>query len=94
MAIRSDVAGLETSYLLDMLREDAGCVLEIGCGDGRLTRQYADTVAQVFGIDLPWALPREDAERLLESVSIAAASGIHLPFPARRFDRAIFSLSF
>lgn len=94
MAIRSDSAGLETSYLLDMLRADAGCVLEIGCGDGRLTRKYADTVAQVFGIDLPSTLAREGSERRPESVSIAAASGVQLPFPARRFDGAIFSLSF
>ncbi|MCY3797835.1 MAG: class I SAM-dependent methyltransferase [Chloroflexi bacterium] len=94
MAIRSDTAGLEKSYLLDMLTEDASGVLEIGCGDGRLTRKYADTVAQVTGIDLPGALPGEDTDRLPDSVSIAAASGVRLPFPARRFDGAIFSLSF
>lgn len=94
MAIRSDSAGLEKSYLLDMLAGDASCVLEIGCGDGRLTRKYADAVAQVIGVDLPATLPREESERLPESVSIAAANGVHLPFPARRFDGAVFTLSF
>ncbi len=93
MAIRSDSAGREKSYLLDMLPGDASCILEIGCGDGRLTQKYADTVTRVIGIDLPSTLPREDTERLPESVSIAAASGVHLPFPARRFDGAIFSFS-
>lgn len=94
MAIRSDSAGLEKSYLLDMLADDAGCVLEIGCGDGRLTRKYADCVTRVIGIDLPATLPREDSDQLPVSVSIAAASGVHLPFPARRFDAAVFTLSF
>ncbi len=94
MAIRSDSAGFEKSYLLDMLPEDAGCVLEIGCGDGRLTRKFADSTTRVIGIDLPGTLPREDCDRLPDSVSVAAASGVHLPFPARRFDGAVFSLSF
>ena len=76
-----------------MLARDAGCVLEIGCGDGRLTRMYADAAARIIGIDLPAALPGEGSGRLPQSVSIAAASGLHLPFPARRFKLAIFSLS-
>jgi len=94
MAIRSDSSGLEKSYLLDMLAGAVGCVLEIGCGDGRLTRKYADLAGQVFGVDLPSALPRAGAEPLPESVSLAAASGVHLPFPGSRFDEVIFSLSF
>ena len=94
MAIRSDSARWEISYLLDMLPVDASCILEIGCGDGRLTRKYADAVTRVIGIDLPSTLPRDVSEGLPESVSLAAASGVHLPFPARRFDGAIFSLSF
>jgi ubiquinone/menaquinone biosynthesis C-methylase UbiE len=93
MAIRSDGAGVEKDFLRDMLARDLGCVLEIGCGDGRLTRMYADAAAHVIGIDLPAALPRADSNRLPASARIAAASGVHLPFPARCFDQAIFSLS-
>lgn len=94
MAIRGDSAGAEQSYLRDMLAGDAGCVLEIGCGDGRLTRKVADAATRVVGIDLPLMLPREGAAPLPETASIAAASGVHLPFPAQRFAQAIFSLSF
>lgn len=94
MAIRSDVSRLEKHYLLDMLAGAGGCILEIGCGDGRLTRKYADLAARVVGIDLPTALPRAGAEPLGESVSLAGASGVYLPFAPRCFDQAIFALSF
>lgn len=94
MAVRFDTAGHETSYLLDMLAGDAGRVLEIGCGEGRLTRKYVDAAGRVFGIDLPSALPRAGSEPLPESVSLAAASGLRLPFARERFDQAVFALSF
>lgn len=94
MAIRGDSAGLEKSYLLDMLRGDGGRILEIGCGDGRLTRKYAGLATQVVGIDLPSTLPRDDSEPLPESVHIASANGVALPFRDGSFDQAIFSLSF
>ena len=93
MAIRGDTSGQEKSYLLDMLGGDVGCVLEIGCGDGRLTRKYAGLASQVVGIDLPSALPRGGFERIPKSVHAAAASGVDLPFPASRFDQVIFAHS-
>lgn len=94
MAIRSDSGEVEQRYLRDMLARDAGAVLEIGCGDGRLTRRIADGATRVIGIDLPAMLPREGAAPLPETASLAAASGVHLPFPAQRFTQAIFTLSF
>lgn len=94
MAIRNDRAGNEKSYLRDMLAADVGDVLEIGCGDGRLTRKYADLPRRIIGVDLPETLPGPGAEPLPETVGLAAASGVHLPFPACRFDCVVFSLSF
>lgn len=94
VAIRSDSVGNEKSYLRDMLAPIVGDVLEIGCGDGRLTRKYADLPRRIVGVDLPEALPRAGAEPLPKSVSLAAASGVSLPFPAGRFDCVVFSLSF
>ena len=67
MAIRSDTAGLEKSYLLDMLTEDAGCVLEIGCGDGRLIWQMAESAALIVGVDLPATLPSKETGARFES---------------------------
>lgn len=94
MAIRSDIAGNEKNYLRDMLPADARDVLEIGYGDGRLTRKYAALPRRIVGIDLPEALPRAGAEPLPDNVRLAAASGVRLPFPACRFDCVLFSLSF
>ena len=94
MAIRSDSAGNEKSYLRDMLAADVGAVLEIGCGDGRLTRKYADLPRWIVAIDLPENMPRTSAEPLPESVDWVAASGVRLPFAAGRFDHVLFSLSF
>ena len=94
MTIRSDTAGSEKDYLRDMLPPIVGRVLEIGCGDGRLTRKYADLAERVIGIDLPASLPGVDSPPLPPALDIAAASGVRLPFAARRFDQVIFALSF
>ena len=98
MAIRSDVAGVERQYLLDMLPVQGNRILEIGCGDGRLTWQYAEMADSVVAIDVtPDTLAeglRERPERLRETVSILEASGVYLPFKSDCFDHALFSLSF
>ena len=98
MAIRSDVAGVERQYLLDMMPVQGNRILEIGCGDGRLTWQYAEMADSVVAIDVtPDTLAeglRERPERLRETVSILEASGVNLPFKSGTFDHALFSLSF
>ena len=51
MAIRVDPEGNETAALFG-LAELQGCrVLEIGCGDGRLTWRYAGRAAHVTAIE-------------------------------------------
>lgn len=94
MAIRHDVAGSERDYLLDMLAEGLGAVLEIGCGEGRVTRKYAGLAQRVAAIDLPGSISRDGKPPLQGSVTVAAASGLALPFGAGCFDQAIFALSF
>jgi 2-polyprenyl-3-methyl-5-hydroxy-6-metoxy-1,4-benzoquinol methylase len=56
MTVRIDPEGEETDALFDLVEIDGREVLEIGCGDGRLTRRYADRAAHVTGIE-----PFEDA---------------------------------
>lgn len=51
MAIRVDPEGNETRALFELADLDGHYVLEIGCGDGRLTWRYASKVAHVTAID-------------------------------------------
>lgn len=72
MAIRKDPEGNETSTLHRMVDFQDQRVLEIGCGDGRLTWRYAGRAAHVTAIDPDSAeiakaragLPPELAERV------------------------------
>lgn len=51
MTIRNDPENNETRALFDLIDFSGQHVLEIGCGDGRLTQRYADKAAQVIAID-------------------------------------------
>jgi 2-polyprenyl-3-methyl-5-hydroxy-6-metoxy-1,4-benzoquinol methylase len=56
MTVRIDPEGNETDALFDLVELQGREVLEIGCGDGRLTWRYADRAARVTAIE-----PFEDA---------------------------------
>ena len=98
MAIRSDSAGLEGKYLLDMLPDPGKRILEIGCGDGRLTWQYAERAAAVVGIDVTGESLRAGLagrpSRFARRVDFTLASSTDLPFPANSFHHALFAWSF
>ena len=51
MTVRVDPENNETRALLDIVDLTGKRVLEIGCGDGRLTWRYADKAAHVTAID-------------------------------------------
>ena len=51
MAVRIDPEDSETKALHELADFSGRRVLEIGCGDGRLTRRYADRAAQIVAID-------------------------------------------
>ena len=51
MVIRIDPENNETRALFDMTNFSGQHVLEIGCGDGRLTWRYADKAAHVTAIE-------------------------------------------
>jgi cyclopropane fatty-acyl-phospholipid synthase-like methyltransferase len=56
MTIRIDPENNETNALFDLIELGGREVLEIGCGDGRLTWRYADRTMHVTAIE-----PFEDA---------------------------------
>jgi 2-polyprenyl-3-methyl-5-hydroxy-6-metoxy-1,4-benzoquinol methylase len=99
MAIIKDPENNETSILHAMVDLSDLSVLEVGCGDGRLTWRYADEVAQVMAID-PDRKAIEAAranmpERLEGRVSFldSTIEDFIEPFSDRKFDVAIFSWS-
>lgn len=72
-------------------------VLEIGCGEGRLTWKYAGASSLTVGFD-----PDQDAVRiaqadspsdLREHVHFAQASASNIPFSKETFDIAILAWS-
>ena len=58
MTVRVDPENNETRALLNLVDFTGKHVLEIGCGDGRLTWRYADLAEHVVAID-----PKADAIR-------------------------------
>jgi ubiquinone/menaquinone biosynthesis C-methylase UbiE len=73
-------------------------VLEIGSGDGRLTKLYASLPQSIRGIDIAQAalveanssMTRDDGAK----VSFSRAQAEHLPFRSKSFDLAIYAWSF
>jgi ubiquinone/menaquinone biosynthesis C-methylase UbiE len=72
-------------------------VLEVGCGDGRLTFQYAQTAAQVLAFDPDRASIEEALDQQatlgVPNVAFRVGSIEHLPARGAPFDVALFSWS-
>lgn len=90
--MKMDIGGLELRNLEAFGVFDGPRILEIGCGDGRVTGTLAGRAGVLAAVD-----PGEDALRQaagrIDSVVFAAASGEQLPFPDRSFDTLLFTLS-
>lgn len=73
-------------------------VLEVGCGEGRLTWRYARHPASVIGIDVDRnALRVATIDRpsdLADRIHFANVTSEQLPFRKDTFDMAIFAWSF
>jgi ubiquinone/menaquinone biosynthesis C-methylase UbiE len=93
MAIVEDPEGDEVAALAAVVPTFASrCVLEIGCGDGRLTRRYAGTAGSVIAID-PDAKAIASLRRELPQVD-ARATGIEdLRLPDHSIDIVLFAWS-
>ena len=97
MAVQIDPEGHEKVALLDFVGDLAGKqVLEIGCGNGRLTQHYAHLPAHTIGID-PNADRIQKAQQTLPlhlfnrvDFRVGAIEAYQPPHP---FDLIIFSWS-
>ena len=98
MPLQKDPEGTEILHLEKAVAFAGRHVLEIGCGDGRLTWRYAHSAGCVTGID-----PDGDAlkaaftarpDDLRQTVSFVRASSLDLAFAHEKFDTAILAWSF
>ena len=92
-----DPEGIETRELLAAVDFTDKTVLEIGCGDGRLTFKYASTPRRVVGIE-PGASPLTAAQSncpavLRPHVHFTQASAVTLPFHRYTFDIVLLAKS-
>jgi ubiquinone/menaquinone biosynthesis C-methylase UbiE len=98
MTLQKDPERNETKYLRRYADFAGKRVLEVGCGDGRLTWRFAAACRQVIGIDLDWDGLRvasiERASDLEHVVAFAEADSTCMPFPAGAFDMAVLAWSF
>ena len=97
MTLQKDPEGNERKYLKKFADFDGKRVLEIGCGEGRLTWKYAGDSHLTLGLD-----PDKDALRvaradaphnLRHQTHFTCASAIKIPFSMDTFDIAILAWS-
>jgi ubiquinone/menaquinone biosynthesis C-methylase UbiE len=98
MTLQQDIEKNEAKYLHKLTEFANQRVLEIGCGEGRLTWQYAKETNATIAIDLDADALRvatidrpSDLER---KAHFSLAKSERIPFPNESFDTAIFAWSF
>jgi ubiquinone/menaquinone biosynthesis C-methylase UbiE len=98
MPVQKDPEKQERAHLLRFGDFAGKHVLEVGCGDGRLTWSYAHGASRVVGIDVDRdALRVAHIERptdLADTVPFVAATSTGLPFRKQSFDMAVLAWSF
>lgn len=94
---QKDPEGFERKTLRKFVDFANARVLEIGCGEGRLTWRYADASRLTIGLD-----PLHDALRvaradcpadLRDHVYFTRATAYHLPLSSETFDIAVLAWS-
>jgi len=98
MTVQIDPERTEIKYLQRIADFTGKRVLEVGCGDGRLTWRYARSTRLVTGIDLHSDDLRfatiDRPSDLDDKVLFALADSIFLPFAKETFDIAVLAWSF
>jgi ubiquinone/menaquinone biosynthesis C-methylase UbiE len=91
-----DPEGVEVSHLLSSCQLEGKKILEIGCGHGSLTYQYAGLPNLVVALDpanSELILAKNDRPPSAENICFLCAKGEEVPIPAQFFDIAVFASS-
>ncbi len=97
MSLQTDTDRNEIKYLHQLVDVKDKRVLEVGCGEGRLTWQYAAAPLSTVALDLDQdalRVARADCPSdLAKHVHLACADSLCLPFAKEKFDIAILAWS-
>src|SRR5437764_14077910 len=92
-----DPDGVELPTIRELVDLDGLRVLEVGCGDGRLTFGCAERAASVLAFDadeeLVRAARRATPSQLRERIRFEVADAAEIDLPPAEFDPALFSWS-
>jgi len=97
MSLQKDPERNESKYLHDFVDFANQRLLEVGCGEGRLTWQYAKSAHTTIAMD-----PDIDALRIAKidrpsglehKVLLSCAASEYLPFSKETFDIAVLAWS-
>ena len=97
MSLQKDPDHSEIKFLRKFVDLKDKHVLEIGCGEGRLTWQYATDARSVVAVDLDHDSLRvakvDRPSDLNDKVHLACTNSEYLPFSKEKFDIAILAWS-
>ena len=97
MTLHKDPERSESKYLHRFADFTSRRVLEVGCGEGRMTWQYARATPMTIGVDLDLdslRIARVDRSSDLEKkVHFSCVASEYLPFSKETFDLAILAWS-
>ena len=97
MSLQRDSDRNEINFLRKFVDLKARRVLEVGCGEGRLTWQYLNETRTTLAVDLDrdaLRVARVDCPSdLVDKVHFVCADSIRLPFAKEKFDIAVLAWS-
>jgi 2-polyprenyl-3-methyl-5-hydroxy-6-metoxy-1,4-benzoquinol methylase len=97
MAVRRDPEEAETRVIHELVAFAGADVLEVGCGDGRLTWRYAERTRSVLALDPdPAAIEQARAslpEQWRQTVMFQVADITSADLPSEAFDVVVLAWS-
>jgi ubiquinone/menaquinone biosynthesis C-methylase UbiE len=97
LSVTIDPKGVETRVINELVEFEGLRVLEVGCGDGRMTWRYAEKASSILAVDVDEekieAAKRATPDHLRSKVRFDVIDLTRAQLPADSFDAAVLSYS-